>query len=483
MDENKNQEEILSDEFQSDENPVDDIQSDEIISDDTVINNDELDTDSEFSEYESETNNTYTPILGEDAETDYLTESDPSTKKSDWTTKILIPVIVVLAAVIVALVILQLNKTNANTTANSNSNSALASSSAEVPEPSFKINGKKVDTDDLVFLKIDGNEIGFDELRTCYYQFSYGYGQYYGISEDTFKSASGDDLKNMFNSFKDSLAEYIKGGYVHASYAKKHGITFDKDDEKAVKDRIQSIKDEQGKNYKSFLKENYMTETYLNTAMKNNVLADKVEKTLSIPQKDFYKTAKKELYQVKQIFIPFGSEEKISDEVLSSNSIEDYDKLSNPKKAEAIFSNYDALSDSKKNQAKKASKKVAENIYKKLRSGADFDTLMKNNTYDSLYESYPKGVLVGKDYEYDEAYLKAALKLKENEMSEVIESSSGYHIIMRVPLNKEYINKNIEYFAQTYNDNAVNKVLYKVYENIKVEQTDTYKNFQYGDLT
>ena len=54
---------------------------------------------------------------------------------------------------------------------------------------------------------------------------------------------------------------------------------------------------------------------------------------------------------------------------------------------------------------------------------------------------------------------------------------------MRVPLDKKYINKNIEYFAQTYNNNAVNKVLYKVYETIEVEQTDTYKNFNFGDLT
>ena len=487
MDENKNQEEILNDEFQSYENPSNETQSDEIISDE-VISDDILDdeiseNDVDISDNVFNAESTYTPILGEDTETDNLTESDSVKKKTDLTTKILIPIIVVLAAVIVTLVLLEVNRSKLNDSSNKNANSALASSNVEVTEPSFKIDGKKVDTDDLVFLKIGEYEVGFDELRNCYYQFLYNYGPYYGVSEDTFKSASGDELKSMFSSFKDSLAEYIKGGYVHASYAKEHNITLDKEDEKSVADRIKSIKDEQGDNYKSFLKENYMTENYLNIAMRNNVMADKVEEALSISEKDFYKTAEKELYQVKQIFIPFGSEEKISDEVLSSNSIKDYDKLSKPERAEAILSNYEALSDSKQKQAKNASKKVADNIYNKLKSGADFDALMKNNTYDSLYESYPKGVLVGKDYEYDEAYLETALKLKENEMSEVIESSSGYHIIMRVPFDKKYINKNIDYFTQTYNDSAVNKVLYKVYEDLDIEQTDTYKNFQYGDLT
>ncbi len=477
MDENKNQDEVLNNENQIDNSLNNVSQTDENLYDEIL----------DSSDKEKSSSSEYTSILEPDDadENSEIGSSDDSEidtdiKKSNRPLKVLIPIIVVIAVIIVAALMIFMNKSKINP---SLSNSGSASSSADVPEASFKIDGKKVDTDDLVFLKINGTEIGFDELRNCYYQFLYGYGQYYGISEDTFKNASGDDLKNMFDSFKDTLAEYIKGGYVHAVYAKENNIKLNEDDEKTVKERIQSVKDEQGDNYKNFLKENYMSEKYLNIAMRNNVLADKVEESLSIPEKDFYKTAQKELYQVKQIFIPFGSEEKISDEVLSSNSVKDYDKLSKPARAQVIDSNYDALSDDQQNKAKKASKKVADNLYKKIQSGTDFDSLMKDNTYDSLYESYPKGVLVGKDYDYDEAYLKAALSLKENEISKVVESSTGYHIIMRVPLDKKYINKNIEYFAQTYNNNAVNKVLYKIYETIEVEQTDTYKNFNFGDLT
>ncbi len=476
MDENKNQDEFLNNENQIDNSMNNVNQTDENLYDEILDREDQKEPSS----------SEYTGILepdesDENSEIDfsYGNKIDSDEKKSNAPLKVLIPIIVVIAVIIVAVLMIFMNKSKINPSLSNSSTSA----NADVPEASFKIDGKKVNTDDLVFLKINGTEIGFDELRNCYYQFLYGYGQYYGISEDTFKNASGDDLKNMFDSFKDTLAEYIKGGYVHAVYAKENNITLNEDDEKTVKERIQSVKDEQGDNYKNFLKENYMTEKYLNIAMRNNVLADKVEESLSISEKDFYKTAQKELYQVKQIFIPFGSEEKISDEVLSSNSVKDYDKLSKPARAQVIDSNYDALSDDQQSKAKKASKKVADNLYKKIQSGTDFDSLMKENTYDSLYESYPKGILVGKDYDYDEAYLKAALSLKENEVSKVVESSTGYHIIMRVPLDKKYINKNIEYFAQTYNNNAVNKVLYKVYETIEVEQTDTYKNFNFGDLT
>lgn len=480
MEENKNSEEILNEENQADKGL-----NEEIISDDNYA-----------ADNSSSVENEYSPILDDDADTAYSEETAVA-NKSNLSIKILIPVIIVLAALIVTAVILAVNKSNKNDMSNSgtalassdgevtpnNSAADSSSSNAKVPEPSFKINGKKVDTDDLVFLKIDGIEIGFDELRNCYYQFIYNYGPYYGISEEGFENASGEELTTMFNSFKESLAEYIKGGYVHAIYAKNNNIDFDGKDKKEVKKRIQSIKNEQGDNYKSYLKQNYMTEKYLNIAMKNNVIANKVIETLSVPKKDFYNKAQKELYQVKQIFIPFGSEEKISDDVLSSNSVEDYDKLSKPDKASIILSNYDSLSDDKKTKAQKESKQVADDIYKQIQSGANFDSLMKNNTYDSLYEKYPKGILVGKDYEYDESFLKASLDLKENEISKVIKSSSGYHIIMRVPLDKKYINENVSYFAQTYNDNTINKILYKVYDKIKVEQTDTYKNFNYGDLT
>lgn len=425
----------------------------------------------------------------EDADVDNSDNTDlaegiggDTVKKSQLPLKLLIPMVVIIAALIVTIIILVVNKSNKNDTSTS-SETTMASSTVDVPEPSFKIDGKEVDTDDLVFLKINGSEVKFDELRNCYYQFLYNYGPYYGISEDVFKNASDDELERMFATFKESLAEYIKGGYVHTSYAKDNNITFDEADKKTAEENIQKIKDEQGDNYKSYLKQNYMTEEYLETAMKNNVIADKVVNSLSIPKDDIYKTAKKELYQIKQIFIPFGSEEKISDDVLTSNSIEDYDKLSKPEKASVILSNYSTLDETQQKKAKNASKKTANKLYKQLQSGSDFDKLMKNNTYDSLYQNYSKGILIGNDYEYDESFLKASLALKENEMSKVVESSSGYHIIMRVPLDKKYIEKNAEYFTETYNSAAVNKVLYKIYENLEVEETDTYKNFQYGDLT
>ena len=203
-------------------------------------NKDEI-LENEDSELESS-------ILEESAITEDIDSSDDidsaesidedTVKKSQLPLKIIIPMVVIIAALIVTVIILAFNKTNKNDT-NTSSNTALASSTVDVAEPSFKIDGEKVDTDDLVFLKINGSEVKFDELRNCYYQFLYNYGPYYGISEDTFNNASGDELKSMFSTFKESLAEYIKGGYVHTSYAKENNITFDEADKKTAEENIQ----------------------------------------------------------------------------------------------------------------------------------------------------------------------------------------------------------------------------------------------------
>ncbi len=483
---NKTQEDILNNDLQADESPnsknaSDDIKATDNLSDIAETEILESDTD-EIDTLEADAEGTDILSTDNDSEISFSYDSedidDADVKKSDVFSKVVTPIVVVLSLVIVALALFVMNGSKIN----SSTDDAVEGTPIT---PSFKIDGKEVDTDDLVFLKINGLEIGFDELRSAYYQFLNNYGPSYGISEDTFKNLSGDELDSKFNSFKEILADYIKGDgyYVYASYAKDNNITLNEEDEKSIAKSIKDFKDDKGDDLESYLQENYITEKYIDIAFKYITLADKVEDHICVPEDDFYKTAKKELYQVKQIFIPFGSEEKISNEVLSENKIEDYDKLSNPEKTQAITDNFNSLSDKKQKKAKKVSKQVADDIYNQLVSGADFDTLMKDYTYDSLYESYPKGVLVGENYEYDKDYLEAALKLDENEMSKVVKSSLGYHIIMRVPLDKKYINKNVDYFAETYNGYIVNKVLDKVYENLEVEQTDLYKNFHYGDLT
>lgn len=366
---------------------------------------------------------------------------------------------------------------------NDDSSSVESSASAGT----LKIDGKVVDTKDKVFLKVGDYEVGFDQLRYCYYSFLNNYGSSMGFSDATFSSLSDEELKTQFDSFKEYLQTYIKGNFVYKTYATEHKITLDDADKKTAKENLEKIKEEQSSSYSSYLSANNVTEDYLLQILEDNQLADKVTKSIDLTEAKFLKKAATETSQVIQIYIPYGSEEKISDEVLSSNSITDYSKLSNSEKTNAILSNYSSLSEAKQTAAKKASKKVADEIYQKLSSGTDFVTLMKKYGYDPDMVTYSGGKLVGENYSgYSDEYIKVVKGLKVGEYTKVtpIEAGNlGYYIIKRVDFDNTYIKKNIDTFLQEYNYYYEQKILNPIYDKIEITPTDLYKNLSYGDIS
>ena len=73
----------------------------------------------------------------------------------------------------------------------------------------------------------------------------------------------------------------------------------------------------------------------------------------------------------------------------------------------------------------------AEEILDKINNGADFDELMFENTEDPGVAQYPEGYIFKEGHMIEEFY-QGALSLSEGEVSELVESDYGYHIIMKV---------------------------------------------------
>ena len=72
-------------------------------------------------------------------------------------------------------------------------------------------------------------------------------------------------------------------------------------------------------------------------------------------------------------------------------------------------------------------------ILNRLHAGEDFEELLAEHNTDPGMESYPEGYLVGEGASFIEEFLTAALALKkEGDLSEIVESSSGFHIIKRL---------------------------------------------------
>lgn len=79
-------------------------------------------------------------------------------------------------------------------------------------------------------------------------------------------------------------------------------------------------------------------------------------------------------------------------------------------------------------------KKLAENILSQIKNGADFDELMKTHTQDPGIETNPDGYVFGKGQMVPQ-FEEAAYALKAGEVSGLVESTYGFHIIKREELN------------------------------------------------
>jgi len=81
-------------------------------------------------------------------------------------------------------------------------------------------------------------------------------------------------------------------------------------------------------------------------------------------------------------------------------------------------------------------RQLAEQALERLNAGEDFDTLMNELSEDPGSAMNPEGYIFTEGDMVDEFY-EAAKALKEDEVSGLVPTSFGYHIVKRVPLNAE----------------------------------------------
>ena len=91
-----------------------------------------------------------------------------------------------------------------------------------------------------------------------------------------------------------------------------------------------------------------------------------------------------------------------------------------------------------------ADEALANELLEKAKNGEDFDSLIKEYGSDPGMENYPEGYIFTKG-EMVEEFENAAFALKDGEVSEIVESPYGYHIIKKEPLPKmpDYIKGNM----------------------------------------
>lgn len=112
-----------------------------------------------------------------------------------------------------------------------------------------------------------------------------------------------------------------------------------------------------------------------------------------------------------------------------------------------------------------------EEVHSKLLNGEDFAKLMRE------YSAYTEGVMPSEhgyyttEYEMPEYIWEAVSALAEGEYSVIIESPTGFHIVMRCEKDIEYMEEIREDITERYASAMYTKKLYELIDSLTVEYT------------
>lgn len=103
-------------------------------------------------------------------------------------------------------------------------------------------------------------------------------------------------------------------------------------------------------------------------------------------------------------------------------------------------------------------KKNAEKILSEVKGGSDFDKAVENESEDPGSKSQPEGYVFTEGEMVTEFY-EGTKALKVDEISDIVETSYGYHIIKRLPLNDSDYANNTDKVKSAYQNVAFEKLI------------------------
>lgn len=125
-------------------------------------------------------------------------------------------------------------------------------------------------------------------------------------------------------------------------------------------------------------------------------------------------------------------------------------------------------------------KKEAQSILDRIKAGEDFDTLMNEYSEDTGLSNNPNGYTFTEGQMVTEFY-DGAKALAEDEVSELVKSDYGYHIIKRVKLDDSQL-ENYKNDIVSAISGSMDELLQQWMDEAQVETTDLYSTITYENV-
>ena len=268
-----------------------------------------------------------------------------------------------------------------------------------------------------------------------------------GGIEDFWDTAELEGKKLIETAREKALDEVINAVIIEQK-AKEQGITITKDEESSINSQVTSMSAQLGSRdkYNEWLKEQGLTDELYRRFIKINYLSQKLMNAddIQVTDADIKEYYEKNIARVKHIL------------VLTTDS------------------NNSPLSDEE--VAKK--REEAEGLLKRAKDGEDFDKLVEEYSEDPGSKSQPDGYYLGMGFilgsqgsmvsEFEEA----SLALKVGEVSDIVETTYGFHIIKRYENDPAVMEQNKDQLTSY----AKNEVFTKLVESWKKDASVDVKN-------
>lgn len=324
----------------------------------------------------------------------------------------------------------------------------------EPVEPGLTINGEKIDTDGLIMMTVNGIEIPFDEYRYVYntvdaYMFSGGDPAYWTQNAD------------VFPTLLDATEYYVLENNWGRLLAKEQGVELTEEDEAEIDQHMEEEKAsfESEEKFYEALDASGMTEDLLRRIISQQIMCNR---------------AYKELYEKE------GAPLAPSDDEIKSALTNDYRRVYHVLVANDHFADDEAYADATDEELKEAARKYAEELLSQIQNGADI--------YELAQEADDPGMIdneTGYFFSYGEMvepFEKASFDLDVGELSGLVETDYGFHIIKRLEQD-DYITENWDTVREDYINAVFNEYVNNMLENAEIEYSEYKDQLTYDSIS
>ena len=291
--------------------------------------------------------------------------------------------------------------------------------------------------DDEVVLTLGGYNVTRDFYKYLFLNTK----QFYDNGDESYWQTPGNDVETVKKDVLDSLYETY-GMFVLAD---RYKITLTEDDNEYIDNYINESKAGMtNAEYKESLKASFMTEDLYRFLLEVKLLENNVYAYITTEENGIL---------------------KVSDDMVLKAIDTDFVRATHILFA---YKNTDEIP---------AKYEEAKQVLEQLKAGEDFEALKEKYSDDTALINNKDGYYFTHG-EFANAFEDTAFELEVGEMSEIVQSSIGYHIVKRLPIEKEYVDEHFNELRTQYYTALYYKMVEEEYKQFTPKYKSDYKNIK-----